>query len=201
MHAFSCCFWWFLLGVLVGWLLNWLLWRLIRKTPPAPTSFQTSAPAPVPPSPAHSPAPKPAPAIPAAPAAPVPPAPPQTPPPAAAPTPPASPVAPRIDLAAAAAAGFRLRSADDLTIVEGIGPKIAELLAARGIQTFAELAVTPVDRIAAILHEAGPHFRMAVPTTWPEQAKLAAHNRWTELKTLQDALDGGVPRNADGEKA
>lgn len=180
MHAFSCCFWWFLLGVLVGWLLNWLLWRLIRKTPPAPTSFQTSAPAPVP----VPPAPKPAP---------------QTPTPAAA-TPPASPVPPTIDLAAAAAAGFRLSSADDLTIVEGIGPKIAELLTARGIQTFAELAVTPVDRIAAILQEAGPHFRMAVPTTWPEQANLAAHNRWTELKTLQDALDGGVPRNADGDK-
>ena len=195
MHAFSCCFWWFLLGVLVGWLLNWLLWRLIRKAPPAPTSFQTSAPAPVP----VPPAPKPAPAVPPVPAAPVPP-PPQTPPPAAA-TPPASPVPPTIDLAAAAAAGFRLRSADDLTIVEGIGPKIAELLTARGLQTFAELAVTPVDRIAAILQEAGPHFRMAVPTTWPEQAKLAAHNRWTELKTLQDALDGGVPRNADGDKA
>jgi predicted flap endonuclease-1-like 5' DNA nuclease len=196
MHAFSCCFWWFLLGVLVGWLLNWLLWRLIRKTPPAPTSFQTSAPAPVPPPPAA----KPAPAIPAGPAAPVTPTPPQTPPPAAV-VAPVSPVPPTIDLAAAAAAGFRLRSVDDLTIVEGIGPKIAELLTARGIQTFAELAVTPVDRIAAILQEAGPQFRMAVPTTWPEQAKLAAHNRWTELKTLQDALDGGVPRNADGDKA
>ncbi len=186
MHAFSCCFWWFLLGVFVGWLLNWLLWRLIRKTPPAATSDRAVATPVVAPPPVIKPQP-PAPMAPLA-AAPV-----VVAPPVAAP--------PVIDLAAAAAAGFRLRSADDLTIVEGIGPKIAELLAERGIRTFAGLAATPVERLASILQDAGAHFRLAVPDTWPEQAKLAAHNRWTELKTLQDALDGGVPRHPDGRKA
>jgi hypothetical protein len=29
------------------------------------------------------------------------------------------------------------------------------------------------------------------PTTWPEQAKMAADGNWDELKTLQDNLKGG----------
>jgi large subunit ribosomal protein L20 len=39
--------------------------------------------------------------------------------------------------------------ADDLKIIEGIGPKIAELFIAAGIGTFAKLAATNVDKLAA----------------------------------------------------
>ena len=31
MSGFACCFWWFLLGLLAGWLLNWLLSKWTRK--------------------------------------------------------------------------------------------------------------------------------------------------------------------------
>jgi hypothetical protein len=32
---------------------------------------------------------------------------------------------------------------------------------------------------------------MHTPTTWPQQAKLAADGKWDELKKLQDELKGG----------
>lgn len=97
-----------------------------------------------------------------------------------------------IDVAAARAAGFNLKGADDLEIIEGIGPKIAELLHANGVKTFAQLSnMTPAE-IQPILDKAGPSFRMAKPDTWPEQADLAARNHWRALLLLQQSLTGGV---------
>lgn len=97
-----------------------------------------------------------------------------------------------IDIAAARAAGFNLKGADDLEIIEGIGPKIAELLHANGVKTFAQLAnMTPAE-IQPLLDKAGPSFRMARPETWPEQADLAARNHWRALTLLQQSLTGGV---------
>lgn len=98
---------------------------------------------------------------------------------------------PAIDLTAARAAGFSLTHADELEIIEGIGPKIAELLRADGIDTFAALARTAPAAIQAILDKAGPNFRMANPATWPEQSGLAASNQWQALKALQDRLNAG----------
>lgn len=80
---------------------------------------------------------------------------------------------------------------DDLTIVEGIGPKIADLLIADGIVTFADLASAKVEAIAAILEKAGSRFSTHKPDTWPQQAALARDGKMDELKALQDALDGG----------
>jgi predicted flap endonuclease-1-like 5' DNA nuclease len=85
---------------------------------------------------------------------------------------------PTIDLAAARAAGFSLERDDALEIIEGIGPKIAELLRAEGVTRFMQLAQMTPAQIQPILDAAGPHFRMAVPDTWPEQAVLAANNHW-----------------------
>lgn len=96
-----------------------------------------------------------------------------------------------LDAAAARAAGYEPRGEDDLQIVEGIGPKIEGLLHAGGIRTFAQLAAAAQDRLHAILTEAGPNYRIADPTTWPEQAALCARNAWAELRALQDALTAG----------
>jgi large subunit ribosomal protein L27 len=81
--------------------------------------------------------------------------------------------------------------ADDLRKVEGIGPKIAELFNAAGINTFAELAATSEDRLKEILTEAGSAFASHDPGTWPKQAELAAAGKWDELKAWQDELNGG----------
>ena len=99
---------------------------------------------------------------------------------------------PEIDLAAAKAAGFKLKSADDLTAIEGIGPKINDLIKADGVKTFAELADTPVSSIQTVLDNAGSRYKIANPGTWPDQANLAANNRWSALGALQDVLVGGV---------
>jgi len=81
--------------------------------------------------------------------------------------------------------------ADDLTIVEGIGPKIAELLVNGGISTYADLAKTKVEKIQEILDAAGSSFNTANPSTWSEQAQLAADGKFDELEKLKDELDGG----------
>jgi predicted flap endonuclease-1-like 5' DNA nuclease len=81
---------------------------------------------------------------------------------------------------------------DDLKIVEGIGPRISGVLQAAGIKTFRQLAELDAERIEKILEEENPNLkRLADPTTWPEQARLAAEGRWEELETLQEELKGG----------
>jgi predicted flap endonuclease-1-like 5' DNA nuclease len=81
---------------------------------------------------------------------------------------------------------------DDLTIVEGIGPKINDLLVAAGIDTFAKLARTEIPNIQAILDKAGPNFKLAQPESWPRQSRLCAAGSWEDLKILQDELIAGV---------
>ena len=81
--------------------------------------------------------------------------------------------------------------ADDLKIIEGIGPKIAEVLNAAGINSFAELAATPAEKIKEMLDASEGSFNAADTTTWPEQAQLAADGKMDELKELQDRLMGG----------
>jgi|GEM_PF-4704215 len=80
---------------------------------------------------------------------------------------------------------------DDLKVVEGIGPKIEELLNNAGIYSFEQLANARYERLKTILEEAGPRFQMHDPASWPEQSKLAADNKWEELKALQEKLNAG----------
>ncbi len=79
----------------------------------------------------------------------------------------------------------------DLEIIEGIGPKIKELLNAGGIKTFRDLAFTPLYRIKDLLEAGGPHFAMHDPGTWVEQALLAESGRWDELEDLKNKLIAG----------
>ncbi|MFK7769406.1 MAG: DUF4332 domain-containing protein [Mariniblastus sp.] len=88
--------------------------------------------------------------------------------------------------------GGKIVASDDLTKVEGIGPKVAELLNAAGIMSFAQLASTSPESIKAILEAEGGLMASRNPTTWPDQAQLAATGEWDKLKEWQDELDGGV---------
>jgi predicted flap endonuclease-1-like 5' DNA nuclease len=78
---------------------------------------------------------------------------------------------------------------DDLTRVEGIGPKMSSLLAEAGIVTFEQLARSDPAALRQILREHGLSF--ADPGTWPEQAALAAVGAWDALDELQRELSGG----------
>ncbi len=82
-----------------------------------------------------------------------------------------------------------MHAEDDLVIIEGIGPKVAEILKQNGILTFAQLAATPVPALQKILQDNG--LRFLKPDSWPEQGRLAAAGQLEELKTLQDRLVAG----------
>ena len=81
---------------------------------------------------------------------------------------------------------------DNLKKIEGIGPKIEEVLKAGGITTFSKLSVSQYDDLKALLNEAGSRYKMHNPTTWPKQAALADKGAWEELSELQDRLLGGL---------
>ena len=83
------------------------------------------------------------------------------------------------------------KKGDDLTIVEGIGPKAAEVLKEAGIDTFAKLATTSAATIKTVLDASSAKVQHLDPTTWGQQAQLAADGKMDELKKLQDELNGG----------
>lgn len=114
-------------------------------------------------------------------------------------------VAPAVEVAAAPAAkaasitlpsGKKIKQ-DDLKVIEGIGPKIEELLHAAGIKTWADLASAATETVQAVLDEAGPRYRMHDPATWAKQAALAATAEWEALEAYQDHLQGGRDVSAE----
>lgn len=83
------------------------------------------------------------------------------------------------------------RAVDDFTKIEGIGPKINQIMIDGGVTTYATMAYAKPEQLKDILAAAGNRYKMHNPTTWPQQAKLAEEGKWDELKTLQDELNGG----------
>lgn len=80
---------------------------------------------------------------------------------------------------------------DPLQKIEGIGPKIESLLVQAGIRTFHHVADAGVARLQEVLTNAGERFRLHDPSTWPEQARLAAAGKWEELDRYKEFLNGG----------
>ena len=83
---------------------------------------------------------------------------------------------------------------DDIEIIEGIGPKIAAVLAANGITTFAKLADAKADDMTAMLKASGGRFSLANTASWAEQAALLRDGKMEEFKKLCDELVGGVKK-------
>ncbi len=81
---------------------------------------------------------------------------------------------------------------DDLTKIEGVGPKAAEALSAAGIATFTDVANAKADTMKTILTDASPRLAHLDPGSWAKQAKMAADGKWDELKEWQDNAKGGV---------
>jgi large subunit ribosomal protein L21 len=92
------------------------------------------------------------------------------------------------------AAPIPSRGADKLEMIEGIGPKIAGVLSANGITTFAQLADAKADDLAAMLKASGGRFGLASTATWPQQAALLRDGKMDEFKKLTDELVGGVKK-------
>ncbi|MBZ0286416.1 MAG: hypothetical protein K8I30_02295 [Anaerolineae bacterium] len=106
-------------------------------------------------------------------------------------TPPAVPTpAPTTETSTAKKAAPKAAKPDDLTVIEGIGPKMSAALVAAGIDTFATLSQTTETQIHAAIEAAGMRFAPSVPT-WGRQADLAAKGDWDGLKAYQATLKGG----------
>lgn len=156
---------WFVLGLAVGWLSGWLVFGFARRKAPAPAA------------PVHPATPVPNPGAPS---------------PEMAAEPEETGAFPRaVDVSAARAAGFNMKHADDLTVIDGIGPKIDDLFHANGIDSLIQVAHLSVQDMLEILESGGPSFQFANPSTWAQQAALAAENRWKELKRLQEEMIEG----------
>jgi len=75
---------------------------------------------------------------------------------------------------------------DDLTLIRGIGPKIATLLQKTGITTFIELASTNVADLERILKKG--NISLADPSTWPDQAILLVMGDFEAFENLKKEL-------------
>lgn len=84
--------------------------------------------------------------------------------------------------------------ADDLQAIEGIGPKIANLLRNADITTFERLSETSLGELTRLLEAGGPRFGLADPLTWAEQASLLFNGDYVGFEQLKEELIGGVRR-------
>jgi predicted flap endonuclease-1-like 5' DNA nuclease len=96
-----------------------------------------------------------------------------------------------LDLGAAKEVLGRPIKLDDLTVVEGIGPKIAGLCKEIGVSTWLGLSGTSPERLQQMLDDAGPRYRVHSPGTWPQQARLLAEGKWKEFQALTEQLSAG----------
>lgn len=85
------------------------------------------------------------------------------------------------------------KKGDDITRIEGIGPKVATIFAEAGITTFAVLAGKTKAELEAVLDPHGPVYVAMDPTTWPQQAQLLADGKEEEFLALTEKLKGGRP--------
>lgn len=79
---------------------------------------------------------------------------------------------------------------DDLTRLVGIGPKLAEAMNAAGINRYSQLAGLGVDELSERLASSNIRYSKAAAEGWATQAKLAAAGDWEGLKNHQASQKG-----------
>jgi predicted flap endonuclease-1-like 5' DNA nuclease len=84
--------------------------------------------------------------------------------------------------------------ADDLTVIEGIGPKLSEALVAAGITTYRDVATAGEERLMEILVAAGQ--MSASTSTWGEQARFLAAGDRAGFDAYAERLVAGRDTNA-----
>jgi predicted flap endonuclease-1-like 5' DNA nuclease len=89
-----------------------------------------------------------------------------------------------LDVDAAATELGKKITLDDLTVVEGIGPKISALCSGIGVSTWRQLADTDIAELQSMLDAAGSRYAVHKPGTWPRQAELLATGKWADFKRL-----------------
>ncbi len=79
---------------------------------------------------------------------------------------------------------------DDLTKIEGIGPKMSSALIQGGIDTYTKLADATEEQLQQTIEKAGMRLAPSIPT-WAEQAAYARDGDWDGLEKFQSTLVGG----------
>jgi len=79
---------------------------------------------------------------------------------------------------------------EDLTRINGIGPKIAEFLNSKGIKSYQRLAKFDSAKLSGLLQKKGIRVRQDDPQMWIKQATLAAKADWDGLDKLQQKQKG-----------
>jgi len=78
---------------------------------------------------------------------------------------------------------------DDLTVIDGIGPRVSAVLRSAGITSFSKLAEREPEEVQE--HLVAGKLRLpstADPSTWREQARRAAESDWEGLKAMQVSI-------------
>ena len=88
---------------------------------------------------------------------------------------------------------------DNFQIIEGVGPKVNEVLINAGYRNWSELAKADPANLRRSLDAAGKNFGLCDPTSWPHQASLAAAGDWDELIRYQKFTDAGRETVGDFE--
>lgn len=88
--------------------------------------------------------------------------------------------------------------ADNLQIIEGIGPKMESVLHDAGVKNWSDLAGKSHDELRAILDQHGDKYKIINPSTWAEQAALAANGDFDKLIALQKDIDGAAGTKSAG---
>ena len=90
--------------------------------------------------------------------------------------------------AAPAVEAAQIAAGDDLSILDGVGPKYADALKASGVTTFAQLSQMTPEAIEETLgKQNAPLIAGHTADTWPRQAKLAAGQEWSALRRYIDS--------------
>lgn len=93
-----------------------------------------------------------------------------------------------------AASKSKSAKGDDLTKIEGIGPKAAEALVNAGLGSYQDLSEAKPDAIKEVLTGASSRMAHLDPASWPKQATMAAKGEWDKLKAWQDKAKAGVEK-------
>lgn len=79
-------------------------------------------------------------------------------------------------------------SNDDLSRLSGIGPKLAEAMNAAGVTSYAQIATMDTEALTQALAGCTVRYSKAAAETWAAQAKLAMAGDWAGLKAYQASL-------------
>ena len=79
-------------------------------------------------------------------------------------------------------------NADDLTVVEGIGPKIEDILNKNGIYTFNQLSNSDSMMLKKLIIDADKRFENNETESWSHQAAMAEKGQWEELNIYQEFM-------------